>query len=104
MTALRKEGRPPIVDEISSVLREWNTHLREKFRQSGDAVPVPRPDQPLNPLAVPMTPIHISGIMNIVMTARRHLVGGKLTNVEAEEEQRKVTTKIDFLNRQEWIE
>ena len=96
---MRKEGRPPIVDEISSVLREWNTHLREKFRQSGDVV-VPaaaaaaRPDQPMVSTAA------ISGIMNTVMTARRHLVGGKLTNVEAEEEKRKVTTKIDFLNRQ----
>ena len=108
---MRKEGRPPIVDEISSVLREWNTHLREKFRQSGDGVvvvPAVKPDQQMSngaamaamAMAIPVTPIHISGIMNIVMTSRRHLVGGKLTNVEAEEEQRKVTTKIDFLNRQ----
>ena len=105
---MRKEGRPPIVDEISSVLREWNTHLRETFRQSGDGVVVPptvRTDQQQQSnggeaMAIPVMPIYISGIMNTVMTSRRHLVGGKLTNVEAEEEQRKVTTKIDFLNRQ----
>ena len=108
VTSLRKEDRPPIVDEISSVLREWNTHLREKFRQSGDTVHAAAtlrpPDQQQllqpNPLAIPVTPMIISGHMNTVMTARRQLVGQKLTHVEAEEEQRKVTTKIDFLNRQ----
>ena len=92
VTPLRKECRLPIVDDITSVLREWNTHLREKFRQSGDVSVLPD-DQNIAAM-----PSEISGIMNEVMSRRKALVGGKLTLVERQEEQRRVNSKIDFLN------
>jgi hypothetical protein len=82
VTPLRRAGSlPPIADEISAVLRDWNLHLREKFL-CGDAE------------LTTMVP----AIMREVMNWRTSLVCGTMTVEEVKEVQRKVTTKMDFLN------
>ena len=72
---------PPIVKEISAMLREWNFHFREKFLGGDTEV-----------LSL------IKAIMREVILMRTSLIGMKMTREEVKETQRKVTTKMDFLN------
>ena len=76
-----RSGLPPIAEEISAVLREWNFQLRDMFLGG-------------NVEMISMMPT----IMREVMTRRTELIGGNLTVEESKEVQRKVTTKMDFLN------
>ncbi len=72
----------PIVDEISSALREWNTHLKSKYVQDS-----------VEELTV------VKALMREVLAMRSSLLAGKMTAEETREMQRKATTKMDFLNR-----
>ena len=75
-------GPPPIVEEITSSLREWNGHLKDKYAE--DAV---------EELTV------VRALMREILSMRSSLLAGKMTVEETREVQRKATTKMDFLNR-----
>lgn len=72
---------PPIVKEISAMLREWNFYFRDRFLHGDTEV-----------LSL------LKAIMKEVIIMRTSLIGMKMTREEVKETQRKVTTKMDFLN------
>ena len=80
------ERLPPLVAQIESALFEWDAILRDLFAKGEEK-------------SAPVIKV-IQDIMREVMTMRDLLVANKMTRLEVKALQRKVITKMVFLNHQ----